>query len=413
MFAAIMLLCCAQAVVPDARLARIRAHMSRVLSSLPNYTCQQTVERSVQPAGKGRFRAVDTLRVEVSFVDGKELFAWPGAEKFGEQRLEEMVGGGGAIGTGAFAMHADFVFRGAAPVFTFRGEEQENGRKLLWYDFRVPLTSSRFFISSGKKQAVVPYRGAFRVDAGTVDLVRLSVEAEEIPPAIGVARSTSTVEYARRSIGASEFLLPVASELLMVDSGGSHNRNRTRFGACRQYSGSSAISFAEPSAAAMETPARPVQGAPLPQGLTLELFLDGAVEGSGAAVGDPVSATLVRDVKKHGAVLLPKGARFSGRLTRLESHDVPRFGTYAVIGIAFESVRTGNTRTAIQGHLEEVTYGSGRYYVPFAHRLNDATAWIPVAGRPMAPLVSGEGVFLARGSLRLPAGLRMLWQTLP
>jgi hypothetical protein len=207
MFAGLVWLCCAQAVVPDARLARIRQHMAQILSSMPNYTCEQTVERSRQAAGERRLRVVDTLRIEVSFVEGKELFAWPGADKFGEVRLEDMVTGQAAVGTGAFAMHADFIFRSSGPAFRFSGEEVKDGRKLLRYDFNVPQKASRFEIRSGGNGARVAYHGSFAVDAETLDLVNLRADAEEIPPFVGVTSSGSSVAADRR------FALPAAGIL--------------------------------------------------------------------------------------------------------------------------------------------------------------------------------------------------------
>src|ERR1041384_7053548 len=121
-------LCCAmmQPGSPDILLSRIRRGMADHLAQLPNYTCRQTVERSVRYASSRRFHQLDTLRLEVSYVAGKELFGWPGDDKFEDKPLDEMVTG--AIGTGNFATHARAVFVRKGPVFTYAGKTTEAGR---------------------------------------------------------------------------------------------------------------------------------------------------------------------------------------------------------------------------------------------------------------------------------------------
>src|SRR5258706_13388334 len=92
-------------------LTKIRFHELDQLRGQPNYTCVETVERSQRAASTRKYTLLDTLRLEVALVGPKELFAWPGAKKFEDMELSDMVGRG-AIGNGAFALHARAVFEG-------------------------------------------------------------------------------------------------------------------------------------------------------------------------------------------------------------------------------------------------------------------------------------------------------------
>ena len=76
------------------RIARIRSQMARNLERLPNYTCTQTIERSIRPARTRRFQLIDTIRLEVALVNGRELFAWPGSGKFDDRgwRVRNFLG---------------------------------------------------------------------------------------------------------------------------------------------------------------------------------------------------------------------------------------------------------------------------------------------------------------------------------
>lgn len=248
MLSAVAFICCTMlqtAADPVELLNRIRARMAANLEHLPDYTCRQTVERSVRQPGFDKFVNSDTLRFEVSYVGGREMFARPGAEKFEEKSLSEMVGGG-TIGTGTFALHAKAIFATDSAIFTYAGETVEDGRIGIQFDFRVPRAKSRFDIrANGGTPVTVGYSGQFRVDAETLDLIRLQVDVDDVPAGFPVVSTGETMEYRRIPIGSTEFLLPYSSKLIVRDVSGTESRNLTNFDACRQYTGQSVIRFGE------------------------------------------------------------------------------------------------------------------------------------------------------------------------
>jgi hypothetical protein len=228
---------------PADLLKQVRARMADYLDRLPDYTCQMTIERSVRRPGSDRFVDSDTLRFEVSYVGGQEMFAQPGADRFEEKALPDMVGGG-AIGTGSFAMHARTIFTTDAARFTYAGAMVDNERPAYQFDFQVPRRRSGFVVRvHGRDGVIVGYRGHFLVDAETLDLIRLQVDVNDIPSRVPIAHTGETMIYARTRIGAGEFLLPRSSELFVRDSAGAESRNRLSFEGCRQYAGESVIRF--------------------------------------------------------------------------------------------------------------------------------------------------------------------------
>src|SRR5271163_1845311 len=97
-------------LTPDlATLAKIRARMLFNLKHQPNYTCVETIERFSRAKLTNKLKIVDTLRLEVALVEGREMFAWPGSKKFDETELSQMVTSG-AIGNGNFGTHAQAIF---------------------------------------------------------------------------------------------------------------------------------------------------------------------------------------------------------------------------------------------------------------------------------------------------------------
>ena len=255
------------------RLARIRVAAAENLQRMPNYTCVQTIERSRRIGPKRRFELLDTIRLEVALVDGKELFSWPGAGKFEDRRIGDLVGGG-TIGNGNFALHARSVFLSNVARFDFDSEVEQDGRRLIRYRYQVPRISSGYQVRIGELEEVVGYRGSFDVDATTMDLMRLEVIADEIPPRLPIQSASDVMLYARQRIGGGDFLLPQSSELTMVAINGLESRNRVHFASCRQYSGESVLSFAD----------APVEEAPAPSRCA-DRARSGRRPGPGSAAG--------------------------------------------------------------------------------------------------------------------------------
>ena len=165
---------------PDTLLGRIKDRMRENLVRAPDFVCLQSVERDSRPSPTTEWKHRDTLRLQVGFVGGKEIFAWQGAQRFEEKELAEMVGAG-TVGTGSFAVHATNIFLSGAAAISAKGEESLDGRRALRFDYSVPEELSRYKVRVSPYQAVVAYHGSFWVDAATLDLLRLEVHAQDIP----------------------------------------------------------------------------------------------------------------------------------------------------------------------------------------------------------------------------------------
>jgi hypothetical protein len=401
-------------------LARVKARMVENLRRLPNYTCTETIERSVRRARGRRFEMLDTMRLEVALVNGKELFAWPGAGRFEEREIREFAPPGGAIGNGIFALHARAVFEGQGPVFRFAGRETADGRAVLRFDYSVAQMFSGYELRSGPNSAVVGYRGSFWAEESTLDVTRLEVRAVDIPPVLGLREAVVVMHYSREKIGGSEFLLPTASEMTLRDDFGNQNRNRTHLTGCRQFSGESVISFEEPAPGPAPTaPPRPERGIELPADLALTVELTSVIDSGRTAVGDPLTAVLVRDARWKGRVVVPRGAVLSGRLVRLERREDNRWilarapVPYYIVGVEFDTLELDSARTAFCGALEEI----GPLAVPGFRASGVQPEVVPPPRDPAAPDPDrrpGVGLFLVKGdTIRLGRGFRMTWKTIP
>lgn len=398
-------------VSPEILFARIKAHMEENLKRLPNYTCLQTTERSCPSEKSPRFRRVDKLRLEVALADGKEMYSWPGEQKFQTSDVFDLVRIG-AIGNGYFGLQAYSVFLSDAPVFVYAGDRELDGRKTACYEYKVPLAKSNYRLRVSPNEVIVGYHGSICADAQTLDLVRLVVQADDIPARLGLAVARSVIDYGRVLIGENTFLLPQSAEVVMRDLAANEYRSVTRFSACRQFTAESHLSFGETPKKLAPTRREPLSEVYLPPGLSVELALEKEVHPRKSFVGDPVTARVSRDVKKGGIMHVPKGARAHGRILRLDYAGAPSYSV--VMGLRFERLEFDGRQAPFEAAIEYTAMLRGR-----------GNSWfgggIQVARGPGGPIfvndslredAAGRFQFLTDGDTAyLPRRFVMVWKT--
>ncbi len=387
-------------------LARLKVKMEQVLLRQPDYTCIQTVERSRRTAPARRFKLLDTLRLEVALVNGAEMFSWPGESEFRSSDIREIVTSG-AIGSGSFASHARSVFLSNTARYEYVGQETLGMRTCERFDYRVPLNLSGYTLTMENVEAIVAYHGSFWVDSETLDLVKLLVHADVIPPELKLQAVETELWYERFQIGDSEFLLPELGVTTLTHLNGDQSRNEIRFSGCRQYTGESFLSFdAPPEPAEQKEPPRTLD---LPEGLELHLALETPIEDGLTAGGDQVQARLVKDARLRRETIVPEGAIVSGRVLHLEKlgHRAP----YFLVSLRFDELAFDNYRTPLTAELVRfVSYIGGG--LP---RLDPAELFprggVTITTRPGLENVPGAAHFYVKGGkLRIPPGSRMVWR---
>jgi hypothetical protein len=300
------------------QLAKIKGTVAENLSRLPNYTCTETIRRSERPKidGQAKVMMLETTRMEVAFVDGKELFGWPGAAKIDESDVGKMIDG--SIGNGYFGLFSTNIFSTPSTTFQYVNAAELDGKPAVRYDYRVPQFSDVYLIKTGSGKAWVGFHGSIWVNPATLDLIRITVAVDDPPMLLGFSSVESTLDFERRPIGSSTFLLPRGAELVVVDTDATERRSSLSFRSCHQFVGESVIRFDapanEPAAASLKSPAKRIT---LPEDFTVDFNLDTPIEWSTGASGDPVHGTLRDSVASNGGIAVPKGAGLSGRIAHL------------------------------------------------------------------------------------------------
>jgi hypothetical protein len=364
----------------------ILSRMADTLARTPNYTCTQTVERRRQGDPCPECELMDRFRLEIALIGRRERFAWPGDAGFQDKDLDELIPPG-LSASGDFAGFAAGVFLNDHPVYEFAGPAKVAGKPAWKYDYRVPLLTSGFSVRSGEQSAKVPYQGSFWVDRKTLDVLRLEMASDEVPPEFDIRKVRAVVEYGRVRIGGSDFLLPRSTETEVVRLNGGHNRNKTEYSGCRQYTGESTIRFEESEEAAAVSasssggrepdPAGPA--ADVPAGVSFIARLDTAIDFYRSAAGDPLSAVLVDRLARDRKTLVPKGAVLRGRIGQLERLQRGRV-TSTMLLLRFTHFEFEGRQVEFHGRLFDVSGWSGRLQPQIKLGMSEDGAWISLLG---------------------------------
>lgn len=226
-------------------LSRVKHHLRDNFERIPNYVCQEVVERFQNSQGRGRTVKLDTLQFDVAQVEHRELLAFPGAHGFEDKELASYVSSG-ILGSGSFASLPRNLFVADRARIVAHKDAEHQPFAGIGYDYEMPAFLHGYEISYLGIRAWVGARGTFWVNADTMDLIRIDEHVVDVPPQVGMSASSSTVGYARMQIGSSSVLLPQSAELVVVNLDGTEMRNEIKFSGCREYGSESTVRFGDP-----------------------------------------------------------------------------------------------------------------------------------------------------------------------
>jgi hypothetical protein len=87
------------------------------------------------------------------------------------------------------------------------------------------------------------FRGSIWADETSFDLIRMSIEATDIPPELLLTKATTEIDYTRASLDGNSYLIPSSAEITTTFLNGSESRNQIRFSNCHKYGVESTVTF--------------------------------------------------------------------------------------------------------------------------------------------------------------------------
>jgi hypothetical protein len=208
----------------ESLIERAREAAFEFSEKLPNFICEEIMSRFTQ-RGRGEEMPLDVVAAEIIYRDGQESYR---NVKINDRPTnEDLQEIGGSWSTGEFAstlvelFHPDegaqFRSGGASAIAGFSAEV---------YDFQVRRENSHWKVQSDSQTLTPAYGGSVWVDPKTARVLRIEMQARDIPSDFPMDRVESAVDYSYVMIAGASFLLPVHAESLGCDrstSNCSHN----------------------------------------------------------------------------------------------------------------------------------------------------------------------------------------------
>lgn len=233
------------AVQDDPLIAKAREAAYNFTESLPNYFAKQLTTRfHSQNSGKS-WDASDIVTADVAYEDGSETYK---NIKIGNSPTNKSMNEiGGATSTGEFSSWLeDLMSDSTAAVFRRGSADTIRGRNAIVFKLDVPRERSHWRVQAPSELYYPAYRGSIWVDKATGRVLRIEVQARNVPKAFPFDTTEMAIDYdyIRLAAGEPEYLLPADAEALSCESGTSScSRNRIEFRNYRKFEASSNIDF--------------------------------------------------------------------------------------------------------------------------------------------------------------------------
>jgi hypothetical protein len=224
-----------------ALIEKARDAAGNFLTSLPNYVVQEYTTRYVSEGHPVSWRAQDVVSADVVYEDHKERYEKVAINGKPTKKPEES----GAWSTGEFGTILEDLFSPAtAAKFRFVRTSTAQRREAAMYDFTVEQPRSHWTIQVPGQLTRPAYKGSVWVDKETARVLRIEMQAIEIPKEFPEDTVEAALDYDFVSLGTQKFLLPVRSEVLSCQRGSSVcEKNVIEFRNYKKFTGESNIKF--------------------------------------------------------------------------------------------------------------------------------------------------------------------------
>jgi hypothetical protein len=211
--------------------------------NLPNFICTQVTRRYADPSGMEFWHLQDTVLTKLSYFEQKEdykvVMVNNQVTNVGYNEL------GGATSSGEFGSMLKAVFNPQTQTrFEWDHWATLRGKRMHVFAYRVAQIHSDWAVVYEKSQRVVPaYRGMVYVDKDTLAVMRVTLEAEDMPVSFPVQQASTVLDYDFIDISGKEFVLPLKATLRMR-SGKVLIKNDTEFRLYKKFGAEATITYA-------------------------------------------------------------------------------------------------------------------------------------------------------------------------
>jgi hypothetical protein len=186
---------------------------------LPDFICDEFMKRFDQ---RGREETpVDVVSAEI--INHEALETYRNVKIDGSPTNKNLQEVGGSWSTGEFASTLlDLFSPRTDAVFRSVGPSTISGFSAQLYDFQVRSENSHWTVQSESQTLKPAYGGSIWVDPKTARVLRIEIQARNLPSDFLMDTAESSVDYSYVVIGGASFLLPVHAESLGCQRGSNY-----------------------------------------------------------------------------------------------------------------------------------------------------------------------------------------------
>ena len=201
----------------DAEMKRILdAARQRALSyrnDLTNFVCIEVTRRMVDHSGAGDWKPRDTITQVMQYIDGAESTDL--LEVKGDRQPKKQDTEAGRV-FGEFSRLLDLVFsKEAGAEIEWQDVADWKGSRVNIFRYSVPRSRSKYLVMASVtgRGIYTAYKGLIYIEANTMAVRSVSLEATNMPKDFPVYRADITVDYDWVQIAGQEYLMPQLTTL--------------------------------------------------------------------------------------------------------------------------------------------------------------------------------------------------------
>ena len=222
---------------------KARGVAAAYVEGLPNYVCQEVTTRYVSETRQPSWQVIDVVAAEVVYENRKESYRNVTINGKPTKKAPEETG---AWSSGEFGTILRNLFEpGTDADFKYTSDDTIERQSAAVYKFAVERLRSSWKIWVPGQYILPAYKGSVWIDKQSANVLRIEMQAEEIPEEFPRIAVETAVDYDYITLGTPEkFLLPVHAEVLSCSRNSNEcERNVIEFRNYHKFTGESIIKF--------------------------------------------------------------------------------------------------------------------------------------------------------------------------
>ena len=226
----------------QAIISEIRAYAMDYSKKLPDFICTQVTRKYLGQTGQDGFHPQGTVMENLTYFDQQEHYKVTMVNDHSVDLSHDAVGGASSAGDFGTMLKVT-LWPKADAIIEFDHWATLRGNPCYVFSYRISSGNSDYSILFGRSdRIVVGYHGLIYVDKKTHSILRLTLEATDIPRSFPVQEAGEILDYGYQNLSGSEFLLPLKAQVFMRHDR-ERNRNDIEFRLYRKYSADASIKF--------------------------------------------------------------------------------------------------------------------------------------------------------------------------